>query len=132
MRSFRILGLALLTAVVGGCGGDSGGSSGPEAGVLRLTLDTPNTGDGAILFRVTGVVDSVQGGAMMQDGSYNKFPTFTRIVVAGNLTDGPVAYLFVPDVHDISTYAVTIEQVAVKATNAQRALTGYSFSVAVD
>jgi hypothetical protein len=128
MRALRSLALVAATALVASCGG-GGGDGGPEAGVLRLTLDTPNTGDGAILFRVTGVVDSVAGGLMMQDGSYSAVSTFTRIVVAGNLVDGPVAYLFVPDVNDIATYTVTVEQVAVKATNAQRSLTGYSIAV---
>ena len=129
MRALRYLALAAVTALVASCG-SSGDEGGPEAGVLRLTLDTPNAGDGAILFRVTGEIDSVAGGAMMQDGSYGTFPTFTRIVVSGDLTDGPVAYLFVPDVNAISTYVVTVEQVAVKATNAQRSLAGYSIAVA--
>ena len=128
MRARYLAGLVFAAVAISGCGG-GGDGGGPEEGVLRLTLDTPNTGDGAILFRVTGAVDSVQGGAMMQDGNYETFPTFTRIVVAGNLTDGPVAYLFVPDVGDISDYVVTVEQVAVKATHAQRSLTGYAVTV---
>jgi len=133
MRSFRILGLALLMAVIGGCSSDSGGSSGPVVGWLKLTLDTPNSGDGSILFKIQGgEIDSIAGGAMMQRGDFNQFPTFMRVVVSGNLTDGPVAYILVPDTRDVAAYSVTVEQVAVKATNAQRALTGYSVNVAVD
>jgi hypothetical protein len=129
MRALRSLALVAATALVASCGGGGGDGGGPEAGVLRLTLDTPNAGDGAILFRVTGEIDSIQGGAMMQEGSYGEVSTYTRVVIAGNLVDGPVAYLFVSDVADIATYVATVEQVAVKATNAQRSLAGYSITV---
>jgi len=132
MRSFRILGLALLAAVVTSCG--SSGGDGPEEGWLRLTLDTPNAGDGAILFRIQGgEIDSILGGAMMQDGSFNQFTTFMRVIVAGDLVDGPLVYIRVPDIADVADYTVTIEQVAADAPpHAQRSLTGYSVSVAVD
>lgn len=130
MRVLRVWALVAATALVASCGGSSGDSA--EPGVIRLTLDTPNTGDGAVLFRVTGEIDSIQGGAMMQDGSYAAVSTYTRIVVSGNLTDGPVAYLFVPDTREISSYVATVEQVAVKATNAQRALAGYTITAAVE
>jgi hypothetical protein len=133
MRSFRILGLALLTAAIAGCSGGGGGDNGPVEGWLRLTLDTPNAGDGSILFKIQGgPIDTIAGGAMMQRGDFNQFPTFMRVVVSGDLVDGPVAYIGVPDIRDVADYTVTVEQVAVKATNAQRSLTGYSVSVAVD
>ncbi len=131
MRTLRILGALSLALVVGNCGG---GDSGPEAGWLRLTLNTPNVGDGAILFRVQGgEIDSVAGGAMMEDGSYNITASFTRIVVSGSLVDGPVAYVHVPDVGEVSSYAAIVEQVANNTPpHAQRSLTGYSIAVAVD
>lgn len=130
MRALRSFSILVATAFVASCGSSDGGGGGPQPGVLRLTLDTPNTGDGAILFRITGDIDSVAAGPMVQDGSYGAVSTYTRIVAAGNLTDGPMVYLFVPDVHEIASYVPTIEQVAVKATNAQRSLTGYSITVA--
>lgn len=129
MRALRMLALVAATALATSCGG---GNDGPEAGVLILSLDTPNTGDGAVMFRITGEIDSIFRGDMVQDGSYGTFSTFTRIVAAGDLVDGPLAYIYVPDVGSISDYVVTVEQVAVKATNAQRTLGGYSIGVAVE
>lgn len=132
MRHLRNLALLALVGLVANCGGGGGGGSGPVEGVLVLTLNTPNTADGAILFRVNGgVVDSVQGAAMVADGSYNTVGNQTRIVASGSLTDGALAYLFVPDVGAVSSYAVTVEQVAHNTTFAQRPLAGYSFAVTV-
>ena len=119
--------------MVAGCG-SSGGGGGPEQRWLRLTLDTPNAGDGAILFRIQGgPIDSIAGGAMMQDGNFNQFSSFMRVVVAGDLVDGPLVYIQVPDIADVANYTVTVEQVSADAPpHAQRSLTGYSVSVAVD
>jgi hypothetical protein len=128
MRPTRALISLALVGLAAGCGGSSG-PSGPTPGVLTLTLSTPNTGDGAVLFRVTGgTVDSVAGAPMVADGSYNTVGTTTRIVVAGPITGGVIAHLFVPDVGKVSTYVVTVEQVAVNATFAQRSTAGYSIA----
>jgi hypothetical protein len=129
MRSLRIFGLLALLGTAMGCGGGGGGKD-PEPGLLTLTLNTPNADDGALLFKVVGgEVDSVVGGAMIQDGSYTIQPSFTRIVVAGNIVDGVVARVAVPDINDVASYSVVMEQVAVRNTFAQRPLTGYSIAV---
>ncbi len=130
MRILRSLALLALVGFVANCGGGDGG--GPVDGVLILTLNTPNTADGAIMFRVNGgPVDSVSGSAMVADGSYNTVGTQTRIVAAGPITDGALAFLYVPDVGDVANYLVTVEQVAHNTTFAQRSLVGYSFAVSV-
>ena len=130
MRALRILGLTALVALVANCGGGGGGGNDPVPGLLTLTLNTPNADDGALLFRVTGgVVDSVYATGMIQDGSYTVQPTYTRIVVAGNIVDGAVAQIKVADVGDVASYSVIMEQVAVRITNAQRSPVGYSISV---
>jgi hypothetical protein len=68
----------------------------------------------------------------VEDGSYNTVGNQTRIVIAGPITDGQLAYLFVPDVGDASNYAVTVEQVAQNANPyTQRSLSGYSVAVSV-
>ena len=128
-RALISLGLVGLAASCGGGGGDSG----PTAGVLALTLNTPNTGDGAVLFRVNGgVVDSIAGSPMVLDGNYNTFTgNLSRVVVAGPITDGIIAYLFVPDVSKVGTYTVTMEQAAANSNFAQRSLAGYSIAVSV-
>lgn len=129
MRSLRIFGLLALLGIAGGCGGGGGGST-PEPGFLDLTLNTPNADDGALLFKVVGgTVDSVVAGAMVQDGSYATVTGGTRIVVAGNLTDGIIARVHVPDIKDVADYSVVIEQIAVRNTFTQRATGGYSVTV---
>lgn len=129
MRPLRIVGLLALVGVVAGCGGGGGGSS-AEPGFLTLTLNTPNADDGALLFKVVGgTVDSIVAGAMVQDGSYAAVTGGTRVVVAGNLVDGTVAQIHVPDVNNVADYSVVIEQIAVRNTFAQRATGGYSVMV---
>ena len=128
MRALRIVGLLVLVGLAANCGGGDGG--GPEPGFLDLTLNTPNADDGALLFKVVGgTVDSVVAGAMVQDGSYATVTGGTRIVVAGNLTDGIIARVHVPDIKDVADYSVVIEQIAVRNTFAQRAMGGYSVTV---
>ena len=131
MRTLRSLALLALVGLVANCGGGDGG--GPVEGVLQLTLNTPNTGDGAILFRVNGgPIDSIAGSAMVEDGSYNVVGNQTRVVIAGPITDGALAYLFVPDVGDVASYAVTVEQASQNAgPYTQRSTVGYTVSVTV-
>jgi hypothetical protein len=133
MRHLRILALVATVGFVANCGGGGGGGGGPEAGFLNLTLNTPNADDGAVLFRVVGGdVDSVLAGAMVQEGSYTVQPTLTRVVVAGNIVDGVVAQVAVPDIDDAANYSVVVEQVSIRnAPFTQRALGGYSIAVSV-
>lgn len=131
MRSLRLFGSLVLAAALTSCGGGSDGGHDPEPGPLTLTLNTPNADDGAILFKVTGgVVDSISAGVMVEDGSYAAVTGGTRVVVAGNITDGVLAHIWVPDVADAGNYAVTVEQVSIRtAPYTQRTLTGYSIAV---
>lgn len=129
MRSLRIFGLLALVGALSSCGSGGDGHD-PEPGPLTLTLNTPNTDDGAVLFKVVGgAVDSITAGAMVQDGSYAAVTGGTRVVVAGNITDGVVATIWIPDLADASHYTVTVEQVAVRNTFVQRPLTNYSIAV---
>jgi hypothetical protein len=130
MRSIRILALGALALTLAGCGSSDGGGAHPVPGFLNLTLNTPNSNDGALLFKVQGgTIDSAVAGLMVQSGSYVINPTFTRIVVAGDLTDGLVAKVHVPDVGNAADYTVTIEQAAARTTFAQQPLSGYSVTV---
>lgn len=127
MRSLRVLALLALVILLGSCGSSDG--NGGHAGTFTLTLSTPHVDDGAILFRVNGVVDSVSGGAMVQNGSYLIGTTTTQIVAAGNLTDGVVAKIWVPDVTVMGSYSITIEQAAKRTTFGQQTLSGYSIAI---
>lgn len=132
MRSIRILALTALVALSASCGSSGGNGGGPVPGFLTLTLSTPNSNDGALLFKVTGgTIDSVvaPAGGMVQNGSYVINPSFTRVVVAGNIVDGVVALVHVPDVGLAASYSTTIEQAAARTTFAQQSLSGYSIAI---
>lgn len=130
MRSIRILALAALTVLLASCGSSPGGGGHAVPGFLTLTLSTPNANDGALLFKVSGgTIDSVAPGGMVDNGSYVINPSFTRVVVAGDLTDGIVVRVHVPDVGNAADYSVLIEQAAARNTFAQQSLTNYSVAV---
>lgn len=130
MRSLRIFGLLAMIGMIASCGGGSDGHD-PDPGPLTLTLNTPNADDGALLFKVVGgAVDSISGGVMVQDGNFAAVSGGTRVVLAGDITDGVVATIWVPDLANASRYSVTMEQVAVRGTNAQRSIAGYGITVA--
>ncbi|HET7041190.1 MAG TPA: hypothetical protein VFI13_04195 [Gemmatimonadales bacterium] len=121
---------ALLLAVAG-CGSSDGGGAHPVPGFLTLTLSTPNANDGAVLFKVSGgTIDSVVGGAMVQSGSYVINPTFTRVVTAGNIVDGIIAKIHVPDVDKAASYSATVEQASIRtAPYTQQSLTNYTIAI---
>jgi hypothetical protein len=129
MRTLKILGILTAGVVLANCGG-GGGEPGPVKGFLDVTLNTPNADDGAILLKVQGgEIDSVVGGAMAQYGGYTIQPSFTRIVVAGNITDGIVARVQVPDINNAGAYSATVEQVAVRNSSTTRSTAGYTLTV---
>src|SRR5439155_491502 len=81
------MGLAL-----GGAGSCGDGGSGPVAGVLTVSLATPNAGaDGAILFSVSGpqALSSVTAGPGLRVFA-QPLSTLTRFAVTGTLTNGAV------------------------------------------
>ena len=100
--------------------------SGP--GFVNLQLSTPNTNDGALLFRLSGgVFDSLT----------STFTIFTapdgtnaqRVILAGAIGTGNVARFWVPDIGDLTVYRAVVEQAAVRQTYEQQIVTSYSLSV---
>ncbi len=124
-RLLLVAGLA--TTLLGACKGDS--PSGPVAGDLTLTLTSPGNTDGAILVRVTGPVESVSAvGDLRVEGS--QLPGgMWRIVVAGNVTSGPVARIRVPDIGAVDQYLAIVEQVAARGSFALLSSSGYAVEV---
>lgn len=130
MRLLRMVGAASLMFALAQCGGSDGGPSGPVPGSLSLNLNTPNANDGAVMVTINGgVVDSVSTAAMAQYTSSTIQPGYTKIVVAGNITDGVIAKIWVPDVHAKSSYTVVVSQAAVRNTFTQQTVTGYSVTL---
>lgn len=132
MTSSRAWGLGLLaTLLVAGCGSDDGGPSGPVPGPLNVVLTSPNGDDGAVMFQVTGVVDSVVAPAGITLYQSIPGPNVLRVIATGSaITSGSsLLTMYVPDVAKTSSYSVQLMQVAAKATYAQRAVGGYGLKV---
>lgn len=127
----RILrGTALLLALgTLACSGGDDGPAGPVAGPLDLVLTSPNTDDGAVMFQVTGVVDSVIVPAGITAWQSEPGSNVLRAVVTGNLASGSTLLtLRVPDVGKASSYTLQVIQVA-SETYAQRPTGAYSLSL---
>lgn len=128
MRALRPILFLVLVGAVGCSGGENKPAGTP--GFLTLTLSTPNSNDGGILFKITGgKVDSVAASSMVQDGSYVINPSFTRAVVAGNIVDGVIVRIHVPDVAAVANYQVTVEQASNRYSFTQQNIAGYSIAV---
>ena len=125
------LGRWLVVALaVGGAGSCSDAGTGPVAGVVTVSLTTPNAGsDGAIQFRFTGPVAPTSITAAPGLRVFSQPLTIvTRAAVTGTLTNGAVVTIGVADTRKLSQYAATIEVVA--GSDFQlRPLTGYSLTI---
>jgi len=124
------LGGWLLVALALGSGAGSCSSTGPVAGLLTVSLATPNAGaDGAILFNVSGpqALTSVTAGPGLRVFA-QPLSTSTRVAVTGTLTNGAVVTIGVADTRTVAQYTATVQAVA--APDFQlRSLTGYSLTV---
>jgi len=117
---------ALLLAIAPACGGDGPGPTDqPEPGVVRASLTTPNTTDGALLIRIVGELSNLEavGGYRVASTAAG---TTTRLVLTGNLAGGDLLRFSVPDKRKISSYLVVVEQVAARDTYALIDPAGYA------
>ena len=133
MNSILMRGTALVALLVGvsACGGgDDGSPSGPVAGPLRVVVTSPNTDDGAVMFQVTGVVDSVVVPAGLTLYQSVPGPNVIRAIVTGNISSGSnLLTLYVADVSKASSITTQVLQVAARVTYAQRPAGAYSLTV---
>ncbi|MEQ9400571.1 MAG: hypothetical protein RJQ04_15520 [Longimicrobiales bacterium] len=133
-----VMALALLTLWSCGGGDDGGGVFEPDPptpepdpvpGFLNVRLTTPNTDDGALMFALAGgPMDSLQASGLRIFATGGG-SAFTAIVV-GDVAAGTVARFWVPDVADSGLYSASLRQASTRATYQQKALTGYSLTVA--
>jgi hypothetical protein len=100
--------------------GCSGQPSAPVAATLHVSLSTPFTDDGALLFTVTGGrVDSVDAPGYTLYSSQAD-PTTLQVILTGNLSSGIVAHVHIPDERVASQYSASISQVAARETYVER------------
>ena len=129
-RVLFVAGVVTGAAVLSTCGSDP---QEPPAtpGWVNVTLTTPNTNDGGIVFIVSGAtVDSVRS-TFSNAFTRRESATQVRGVVIGPLRDGiVVAQVLVPDVGDVSGYSATVTEIAAQAPSfAQRSVADYSLTV---
>jgi hypothetical protein len=124
------IGLALALAAIGLAALTSCSEpSDPTEGTLIVTLATPNTDDGAVLFTVSGgPVDTVEAvGSPVYSARVDA--NTVRVIVTGALGSGPVARIRIPDHRQNSVYTATVSQVAARATYLQRDPAAYSLTL---
>lgn len=121
-------GAAATIALVAGLFACGDSSDPPKPGWLTVTLQAPSTDDVALLFSVGGgPIDSVRSSATDVFARRSDAESW-KVLVAGGVTAGPVAEIWVPDV-GAAGYEATVKQVAARATYEQRARVGYALVV---
>lgn len=102
--------IALMAISVSGC-------EGPTAGEVAIDLVTPNSGDGAVLFRIETPSTNALGDITAacpgcQAFAYRTGDSEVFCVVTGPLASGPLARVVVSNVGARSGYSVQIIEVA--------------------
>lgn len=124
------LAAALVASLTCGGGGDGGtGPTPPDPGLVDLVLATPNSNDGALLLSITGALVSSVTAQSFEVASVGAGSSGVKLLVRGNLTDGVIAQITVPDRHKLSSYQVTVNQAAARTTYQQQPLAGYAVNL---
>jgi hypothetical protein len=124
LRGYLVIALALAAA------GSCHDSTGPAAGILHLSLGTPNAAaDGAILLTVTGpsALTSVTAAPGLRVFA-QALSTTNHFAVTGPLPNGIVLTIGISDVSQAGQYVATIQDVAANDYTL-RPLTGYSLAI---
>ncbi len=123
-RRFTFLTLLVL---VGACGDSNQSPSG--AGDLLVAYS--GTGEaGAILLTISGgPVESVAATGGQQVSSTSPYANTTKVIVLGDLGNGDLLRMRVPDISQVTQYTVRADQVADKTSFALLDPTRHTFSV---
>lgn len=121
--------LIAVLVLLGACrAGDSAVS--PQPGTLTLTLTGGGSTDGAIVLTISGgAVTSVAGAAGYEVAS-NADVTGTHLMVVGNIANGKLATIEVPDISLAAGYVVSVSQVADRSSFALLDPGHYAVSIA--
>jgi len=131
----RLVAGGLLLGVTGACGE---GATPPPVPVspttLRLDFETPYSDDGAVVLTLRGPdVSNLRAAspAYLAYARYDSGAGEVRLIIVGDLKGGAVATASVAPGHQLSDYAVTIDQVAARNDTLRVDLSGYRVRVTV-
>lgn len=121
-------GLLCLALLLTACGGEPTSSVTP--GVLTLTLSGTAGNDGALVVTVSGGAVNDVHAADGVEISRNTDASGTHLLLLGNITEGVVARIDVPDVAKAAAYVATVDQAADRTTFGLLDAAGYRIVVA--
>ncbi len=140
-RIRTIAAAALSAALLAGlaCGDDEAPTEptspdGPEGTVtLAVTLTTPNTDDGAILFTVSGAAVDAPVAASTDHQLFTRQADAgsVRVALVGDLVAGALLEFEAPEGTDASAYTAEIVEVANRGTALREDLADYALTVEV-
>lgn len=102
-----------------------------QAGTVMLRLTTPHADDGAVMFEVSGppIDTAIAVNASLQLFTQRASGSTMVGVVVGEVTDGAVVTLRVPDVGAAAGYTARVLEVADRQNALRASLTGYALTV---
>ncbi len=113
MKLLRTLPAGLAIVALSTCGDSPPTQQNDGPGWLDVVLTTQESDAGGVLFTIRGGdVDSVR--SSFPDVFDKRVGPLTKVVVAGNLTAGVIAEIFVPDVGTAASYSATVDQAAAR------------------
>ncbi len=117
---------------VGAACSDNPTGGGARAGTLTLRLTTPHADDGAMTFEVSGApIDSATAvNASLRLFTRRVGGSAMLGVVVGNLANGAVVTLHVPDVGAAASYTANVLEVADRQDALRPSLAGYALTAA--
>lgn len=130
-RSGWIFALVAALSVSAACSDDPV-AGGPQAGTLSLRLTTPHVDDGALTFTLSGlpINNATAANASLQLFTRRSGDASVVGILVGDLANGAVVTLNVPDVRAAAGYAAQLLEVADRNDALRASLAGYALSVA--
>lgn len=130
MSAARCISIGLgLTALLGGlaCSNDMGPNT---AGVVSVSLTTPNADDGALLVTITGpgVTNPHAGSSGYRLDWQSVTADELRIIVVGDLSDGVLVTMDVAAVNRLGDYHGVVVEAASRTDQLRASLSGYSLT----
>ena len=122
MRAIHRCALLLAgTVLLGTCGDSPTAPVAPEPGTLVATLQGARPGDGGLVIRVRGpgAIGTLTPGSASYVLHARAAGDSARAALFGQLANGPLFQISVPDVHRLADYRASVVEVS-DATNALR------------